>query len=522
MMNQSLNPGKNKYQLVTGWWPLILIQFIVFGLLWDTGLATDDFVHLTNGLSRKLTDNLLPKEYLSVPLLHYTHGLAYYLIGGHLWGYDLLKVAYAGVSVYFSVRFFQLFLPSQRAWLFGFLFVFFPFHDGASFWLTGQYLILSFSFYLFAYVQGAAGRYRGAVFWAALASFASYGSSPIAFGLTALTLLKRRWAHALSLIVPNLVYMAYYIITSAMLKSGTQRLTGEFSVKALAKQCVLQVATFIDSAIGPSAWAKIIYSLSALHGMGIVIGLLLAFALTRWALKEQREVVDRQVFLAALIILILAFGMFALTGLYPQLAFNLGNRVMVYGGFFLAVCLASLPLPRVAETLIVAVLSLSIAGVSTHWKDWNQTTQQLVANIRANPGFKDLPPGARLHVSGYQYSRLGPYCHIDFLTADYVVNTFFALQLKDKAPSQTLSFNRRLAYGDGALLDRKYGTVTPVDQGIWLYDAEQNRLEWVAADAIQSRIERLPDETRHWTQQLSDGWLRDRLLEWVPRLRFAY
>jgi hypothetical protein len=61
-----------------------------------------------------------------------------------------------------------------------------------------------------------------------------------------------------------------------------------------------------------------------------------------------------------------------------------------------------------------------------------------------------------------------------------------------------------------------------VAQGIWLYDAEQNRLEWVATGAIQSRIDRLPDETRHWTQRLGDGWLRDRLLEWVPRLRFAY
>jgi hypothetical protein len=503
-------------------WQVVVVLTLVALLLWNTGLATDDYVHLAFALSHKVSEYLIPSDYLSVPLLHYTHGLAFFAIGDHLWAYDLLKAFYGGLSVYFATRFFGLFFPPLRALAIGFLFILFPIHDGASFWLTGQYLILSFACYLFAYVQGAAGRYSAAAFWASLASFSSYGSPPIAIGLSLLAVLKRRWQHAASLMVPNLVFVVYYLVTSAMLKSGTQRLTGEFSIKVLAKQFALQIATFIDSAIGPSAWAKVAYSLTALHGLALLVSLALAAALARWLSTELAGKADRHLVFASLLILLLAFGMFALTGLYPQLAFNLGDRVMVYGGFFLAVVLASLPLPRSVITLAVVVLTLAIGGVAAHWRDWNETTQQLATNIRSNQALAKLPKDAALYVAGYQYSRLGPYCHIEFLTADYVAKVFFDLQLKEKTPERVLSFNRRLAYSDGKLLDRKYGTSQPVTGSIWLYDTEANRLDQVPVAAIQSRIDALPDETRHWTQRLGEGWLRNRLLELVPRLRFAY
>ena len=259
-----------------------LMLVLILVLLWGTGLATDDFVHLANSLHRKLTDNLLPKEYISVPLLHYTHGLLYYLIGDNLWGYDLLKGIYAGVSVYFSARFFKLFLPMQRAWLFGFLFVFFPFHEAATFWLTGQYLILSFSFYLFAYAQGAVGRYTSAALWATIASFSSYGSPPIAVGLSLLAVFKRRWRHAVYLLFPNLLYVTYYLCTVTIFKSGTQRMTGEFSIQDLTKHFALQIATFVDSAFGLSAWAKIVYSLAALQGVALLAALALVLVFVSW------------------------------------------------------------------------------------------------------------------------------------------------------------------------------------------------------------------------------------------------
>jgi len=500
---------------------IVLLGYGIF-LLWNTGFATDDYVHFLNGQTRSISENGLPKEYISIPVLHYTHGLAYFVLGDRPWAYDLLKAGYAGMGVFFASRFFQLFCAPRRALLLAFLFVFLPLYDAATFWLTGLYLVLSFSCYLFAYVQGAAGRYGWAILFALLGSFSSYGSPPVALGLTALALLRGRRKHAAALFVPNLIYVAYYLATSLMLKAGTQRLTGDFSLAALIKQFLLQVATFLDAAVGPSAWAKLYYSILSLDGLGLGVGLAVSIALLRFVSGEQRIAVDRRLLATALLILVGSFGMFALTGLYPQLAFSLGDRVMIYGGFFLISLLAAVRLPRLVEMAVVTVLCFAITGVSIHWKHWHQTVTRVAANIRVHEGLRTLAAGSRLYVSGHQYSRLGPYCHIDFFTADYVVQTFFTLQLGGHIPFRAVSFNRRLIFESGSLRDRKYGDSAPVVDGIWLYDSERNALEWVVAADISTRLLSLPDETRHWTQQLGDGWLKTRLLEAVPRLRYAY
>lgn len=491
-------------------------------LLWHTGFATDDYVHLYNGLNRAIRENWLPKEYISIPVLHYTHGLAYFVLGDRPWAYDLLKAGYAGMGVFFASRFFQIFCEPRRALMLAFLFVFLPFHDAATFWLTGLYLVLSFCFYLFAYSQAATGRYGLAVLFALLGSFSSYGSPPIAFGLALLALMQRRLKLAATLLIPNLIYVLYYLVTSLVLKSGTPRLTGEFSLSALGKQLLLQVITFLDAGLGPSGWAKLLFSIGGLDGPGLVAGLIAAVALLHYVAKETRHTADYRLLVAAMAILVGSFGMFALTGLYPQLAFSLGDRVMIYGSFFLVSLLAVVRLPRFIEIGMVLVLCLSISGVACHWKRWNQSVERVAANIRAQEGFRKLEPGSRLYVAGHQYSKLGPYSHIDFLTADYVVQTFFVLQLGGNIPFRAMSFNRRMVFEGGSLRDRKYGDSSPVVDGIWLYDSERNALEWVVSAEIPARLRSLPDETRHWTQQIGDGWLKTRLLEAVPRLRYAY
>jgi hypothetical protein len=500
---------------------IVLMGYGIF-LLWSTGFATDDYVHLLNGLTRSIGDNLWPKEYVSVPVLHYTHGLAYFVLGDRPWAYDLLKAVYAGCGVYAASRFFCLFCGPRRALMLGFLFIFLPLHDAATYSLTNQYLVISFSSLLFAYALGATERYRWAVLLSLLGSFSSYGSPPIAFGLAVLALLQRRGKLAAALLVPNLIYVTYYLGTSLMLKAGTQRLTGEFSLAALARQFLLQIATFLDAAVGPSAWAKIYYSIASLDGLGLIVGLLASMALLHFISSELRTSADRRLLAAAALILAGSFGMFALTGLYPQLAFNLGDRVMIYGGFFLVSLLAVMRLPRLIEAAAVLVLMFAISGVAVHWKQWNRELERLAANIRTHEGIHTLVAGTRLYVSGHQYSRLGPYCHIEFFTADYVVQTYFNLQFGGAAPFSAVSFNRRLAYEGGELRDRKYGDAAPIADSIWLYDSERNVLERVMAVDLPARLQSLPDETRHWTQQLGDGWLKRRLLEAVPRLRFAY
>ena len=87
--------------------PLIAAAALIFWSTWRSGLATDDFVHLNNALRTPFVEMLLPTTYLSVPVLHYTHALAYALFGSQLWGYDILKGAYLLFVLFASVRFFR-------------------------------------------------------------------------------------------------------------------------------------------------------------------------------------------------------------------------------------------------------------------------------------------------------------------------------------------------------------------------------------------------------------------------------
>src|SRR5581483_199263 len=281
---------------------LVTFGFVAF-LLWNTGFATDDYVFLLQGLNEPITHNLWPKTYVSVPVLHYTHALAYFILGNRAWAYDVLKAVYAGTGVYFASRFFSIFCSPRRALVLGFLFVFLPLYDAVVYSFTDLYLVISFTCFLYAYYLAERGRLAGSVVFALIGSFSSYGSPPIAIGLAALALLREQRKTAAALFFPNLVYLAYYLFTSQILNVGTQRLTGQFGIGALVKQFVLQAASFIDAGLGPSALLKIYYSIGSLDPLGWVIALVAGGLATYCLAAESRNRVDLRLLIAAAIIL---------------------------------------------------------------------------------------------------------------------------------------------------------------------------------------------------------------------------
>jgi hypothetical protein len=496
--------------------------FIIF-LIWGTGLATDDYVFLLQGLTQSVADNLWPSIYISEPVLHYTSALPYFAIGNHIWGYDVLKAAYVSAGVYAAYRFFSLFSSPRRALVLAVLFVFLPLYDAIDYSVANLYLLIGFSCYLYAYVLGAKNRFGATALVALVGSFACYGTMPIAFGLALLAFLETRHKLIWALLIPNFIYIAYYLFTSLVLKVGAQRLTGRMSFAALAKQMLVQVASCLDATVGPSAWSKLYYSIASLNLTGAVIALLVGSAVIVYLAKEHQQSRNGKLLAAAATVLVLSFGMFSLTGRYPQMAFSLGDRVMIYAGFFIVCGAASVSLHRYVEWTAVVVLSLAIVGISTHWKNWKREVDKVALNIRNNDDIRKLPSGARLYVSGHQYSLLGPYSHIDFFTADYVAQTFFKLQLGAKSPLQISSFNRRLILQDHQLRDRKYGNVTDVGRsGIWLYDSQRDLVEKVDPADIQKRLDALPEDIRHWTQEVKNERFKEFIRWLAPSLRYAY
>lgn len=500
---------------------LVIIGTIIYAL-WQTGLATDDFVFLRNSQENSLASSLWPTVYFSVPLLHYTHALMYFLFGEYYWAYDLLKAAYLTFCFLAAWRFFSIFYGTERAFFGALCLLLSPLHDAATLWLTGQYLILSLGFYMWAYTRAHEDRDFQAAVLATCGSFCSYGSPPLAVGFALMFAWQRRWKAALLLLIPNVAYSLFYFYTSVIMSVGIKRLQPEYSLGTLAKSYVAQIGSLVDASVGPSAWLKFALSIASLSWLSLAVGLGLAAWLWRTGsrLYSGADAPTRRVpLIGGATIVALALGIFALNGKYPQVAFNLGDRVMIYADLFAAILLMHLARPRIlAGATIVTVFAF--LGISDHWKEWNyklhvSANQIVQLNVATRPN-------SPLFVTGLQYSRLGPMTHIDHFTATYVVQSFFDVARHGKAKISVASFNRRLELQTEDLYDIKYGERTPVGDTILLYDADSNTLSTVPKGQIVARISNLPMELRHWTQLLGPGLLRDAILWFMPRLKYAY
>ena len=339
-------------------------------------------------------------------------------------------------------------------------------------------------------------------------------------------LLARDWRCALALALPNAAYIVSYSVSSTVFKAGTARLPTQFDVLSLLKSYFAQVASFADAALGPSAWLKFALSIASLGALSALIAALAAVALWRWARtpqsSEPRNSTTVLVF-GTLAISLAAFGVFSLTGVYPQVAFNLGDRVVIYGLLFLTALLVR----YASQRLMLAAASVTLfafMGIAEHWKGWNETTQDSIAKIRTQlqSGGLANPPNQTLFVSGLQYSRLGPMTHIDHFTSAYVIREILALANKRQPGPTAVSFNRRLQLQGDALVDVKYGDRHPVGESILVYDAERNTSGLVTRTEIPVHIAALPQETRRWTQLLGPSLVRDIILWLVPSLKYAY
>src|SRR5262245_39716700 len=188
--------------------------------LHGTGFCCDDF-EVAMGRARDPWFNFL----LANPANILTHGLPFLWFDyEQQYVYDLLKFGWVALSYGMTYRWGSLFFPPARAALFAALFIFYPAHDSTSFWFTAQYLMLTAAFYLFAFYLAAGDRLVAATAMATLASFVSYGSSPWAFGLSLAFLLQRQFRRAAALLVPNLIYIAYYAAVTLWLGRGNPRL----------------------------------------------------------------------------------------------------------------------------------------------------------------------------------------------------------------------------------------------------------------------------------------------------------
>ena len=495
-------------------------------LLYNTGIVSDDYslIMFENRFSNFFDSLVHGPKHEAKPVFRYIFGIYYYFIDiDQFILIDFIKILINVSIFYMTTKFFSLFLRNSSSMLIAFLFIFFPTHDSTTYGYHHIALSLCIGLYLYAYYLVSNNRFTLAGISSLLASFVHYGSPPIAFSLFVLCLYKKTYKQGLILFIPNIAYGGYFIFVTMFLNQGVQRIPSGLNVVSLIKQYVLQVGSFIDAAIGPSFFFKIYYSIIENDITSIVLAIIFVIGYVFISLsndEEEKVQVDKNLLMVLIILILTSFVIFAMTGAYPQLAFNLGNRTTIFGSLLIAYLIVILPKPKIARNVILIVLLASITGISLHWKQWNLHQQEIIKNIQNNHDLASYKGEDPIYVTGNQYSKMGPFSHIEFLSEIFVVNSIFSLAVHESPQANTL--NKRFRWKNGILIDNKYNEKHFTGNSINVYDSKKDKLLNIPSQEINSYINTLPNDKRHWIQFIENKKIKAMLVKLMPRLKYIF
>lgn len=490
-----------------------------------TGIHGDDYDFLYISRSWSLWDLLTlyktsPTFLNYLPTIYFDFFQIYFFNHRDEW-YDIAKIAISLFAIYAAWSFSTQYIEKQRAFLFSIIFVLYPLHDATNYWLVGTYLLMTGAWIMLAHAYINRERNFIGLTFGFVGAFWSYASPALVGGLSLSFLVTKEYRKFLLFIIPESIYIVYYLTISKVLGTGEFRTKDITNLPNLIKQFVLQVGTFLDSAIGPSFWLKIYYSILSLGWLSFIVGLLIGLFCLQLFSKTKPSF-NKPLLVGFIGVTLCGFLIFAITGLYPQIAFNLGNRVTYYGSLLLALLVVSIPWKKPLALLVFFTISMSIAGLSEHWKDWNRQQHGVIENIRTNSELRDFHSSDVLWVSGNQYSLLGPMSHIEFFSESYAVRDIMSFAQGKNINYKVSSLNHRYRLENGVIIDTKYGDTFQIGNEISIYDSENNKFVKIPSTELNTYIANLPRENRHWIQLIRQSWIKDLIIYLMPRLEYVF
>lgn len=479
---------------------LLTFAFLA-SLLWNTGLVSDDFVDVVQLSKGTFWQNFWPQDnFINTPVGHLTHHLWFSTFDTlSAWRVDVLKIVYTTFSVGLLTYFFRQYHDLKDSLAISLIFCLYPSHDSIPFWFAPSGHLLSTALFFLAALWLKQGKIKRASFLILFASFMVYGSTAVAAGLVVLLLAEGYRRQALWLAGLHCCYIAYFITVSIVFKAAPSRLLESNSPLTLFKQLLLQILTYLDSTMGASMGYKLYYSVLAANPWHLIIGLACLGLASRVQCETESKGPQRPLLWAMATMLVASWMMFACTGRYPQLAFNLGNRTTFWGSMLPSYLLVvGLRHPAV-RTAIFTTLLVVWVGISDHWKaNWTEQ-KRVIETFHANKEILgSLNPSEVIYVKGNQYSQLGPFSHIEFLSENWVCRAL--LQDCTGQYREAVAFNKNLSFRNGQLFDKKYARFWAVGADIAVFDSDTGKLERVQANDIQDALEGLPEQYRHWSQ----------------------
>lgn len=511
----------NKQQL------FFLFSLLILILIFSTGFVSDDFSEISNIKDKKDVFQFLPfNTYINIPVLYYTHYIFYYFISIENYIFlSLVKFFYTLISFYMVAKFFSIFTNYYNSLLISFLFIFWPTHDATVYFFLAQYLMLTVAFQLYAYYLLQRNFFKTSVLFSLLGSFISYGSTPIAIALFILLVLNNSYKKSLYIIIPNIIYIFYYIfISKIFLVSSNSRIPNSFELSTFIKNYILQICTLLDVNIGISFFIKIFYSVLENNTFSLIVAFVISVLL--FFFKKKVFIFDKfnlviNLLIAFILIILIALFMFAITGGYYQNVFNLGNRVSIYSSLLFSYLFVYIIQIRRIDFFAIFLVMTAIFGISNHWKNTQFTQNTIIKNINSNQDLQNYNDAKILFIVGNEYSKFGKFSHIEFFSASHVAESIFNINNLNYIKVKTL--NRSFVFDGKYLKDIKFANRKfLVDNEIMIYDSNTNTVEVINDTEINLYISTLKKNNRHWIQLHNSRFINNMILEYFPNLNYLF
>lgn len=501
----------------------VLLTYLNIG----TGLATDDYLLLVNNqdwslkqlLQLGIGDGSNVHNLLYNAPFYYFYFTQLYIFQDQFIYYDIVKILTLMLCIILVYKFSRDFMSEAQAIIFSAIFILYPIHDATNYQPISLFYLITpaLSMYAFHLINSGV-LYTGSLF-GFLASFFSYASPPYMFGLSVIFGLRKEYKKLTLFLFPIFAYIVYYFIVTNIFDLYQLRTGFLNQPMAIIRHYLLQLGTFIDVAIGPSLWIKLVLSIGSLTITSFIIGLLLIYLAVQYV-KIHKFSIKNELFISALTVMLLSFGMFSLSGLYPQMTFNLGNRVTTFCCLFLSLIIVRFLLNnRYCSKLVLSLAIFSVLGISDHWKAWHIIKKEIIHNISKNHDLKRFSNEKQLFVSHNHYSKIGNMNHIEFFPDGANARAIF--KLATGRDYNVSPLNKRFLYDDKMIIDKKFGNEYLVGEAMHVYDSKSDALLMVAKEDINEYLSNLPMDYRHWVQLLDkENWIRKMVLRLMPRLDY--
>lgn len=502
-----------------------LLALLILYLAQGTTGVSDDLLFFANRCQEKAEIAVTPPLMLiASPLNFYFNAFFIQLFPfENTFGLNLIKGLFLFFYVFCGYLFFQSFVSRATAIMGSFLFFFYPIHDGATYFFLAHYLLVGFAFYFLSYWLLEKKFWLAGFCTALIASFASYGSLPVALGIGGMFLKERNLRAAICTLLPNFIYSIYFFTMTKGLGLGPQRLPDSW--QGLMKNFGLQIVSGLDANLGLSFLLKIWALFESASPMVFFAGLfipLIFFALLPTDAKVASVVrkPSRDLLICGAVVYFAGLGILTLTKAYPQIAFNLGNRVSIFGSFWVVSGLLLVGDGRPWLLRLVSPLCLiCILGVSQHWKQWVAVQKQVVEILARIPDANAEKSGLVI-LAGPRYSRLGKLDHVEGATERWVCEKYFKLAF-NRFPREVWPASSFLQAHENVLIDTKTGERKELPYPVLyvcLFEQSARRLD---REQLSQKIRSIPPDRRHWLQILPARY-RETIATIFPRFRYLF